>query len=362
MPASRPIIRPDILSIDRYRPGTPAEVIAAQYGLEEVVKLASNENPDGPFPGVVDAVAAALERSNRYPDNSVTALTEALAIHHGVGPDNIFCGAGSSAVLQCIALAVGGAGTSAVYPWPSFVLYEILSKIAGTHGLRVPLDDRHRVDLDALMAAVRENTNLVYVCNPNNPTGTYRSRGALVDLADSLDPSVLLVVDEAYAEYATASDFGSLADVAIDRPNVLVLRTFSKIYGLAALRVGYAIGDPQTLADISRAQTPFTVTTAAQAAALASLHHDLSGRQGSNRRGVEAIQSGLTELGLDFAPSQANFVWIETGIEGEEVYRRLASRGVVVRNYGMGTWIRVTVGHPSENQAFLEALRNSLAG
>ncbi|NND14292.1 MAG: histidinol-phosphate transaminase [Acidimicrobiia bacterium] len=360
MTDERPQIRPRLLEIDRYRPGTPAEVIAAQYRLDEVIKLASNENPDGPFPGVVEAVAEAVERSNRYPDNSAARLKEELAKRHGILPENIFPGAGSSAVLQCIALAMGGAGTSAVYPWPSFVLYEILSKIAGTEGVRVQLDNDHRVDLDVMVGAMRHDTNLVYVCNPNNPTGTYRSRDDILALVDAVAPSVLVVVDEAYAEYAIAPDFGSLANVAVHRPNVLVLRTFSKIYGLAALRIGYAIGHPETLADVSRAQTPFTVTTAAQAGALASLPHDLAGRRETNRTGVDSIERSLSRLGVTFAPSQANFVWFDSGIEGEEMYRLLARRGVVVRNYGIGSWIRVTIGSAAENQAFIVALEGVL--
>ncbi len=335
-------------------------MIAAQYGLDEVIKLASNENPDGPFPGVVEAVARAVERSNRYPDNSAAPLKEELAKRHGVLAENIFPGAGSSAVLQCIALAMGGVGTSALYPWPSFVLYEILSKIAGTDGVRVRLDDHHRVDLDAMVDAMSEDTNLVYVCNPNNPTGTYRSWRDLTAFVDVVAPSVLVVVDEAYAEYATASDYGSLADLAVHRPNVVVLRTFSKIYGLAALRIGYAVGHPETLADISRAQTPFTVTTAAQAGALASLPHDLAGRRETNRTGVDLIERSLSRLGVPYAPSQTNFVWFDSGIEGQEMYRRLARRGVVVRNYGIGSWIRVTIGSSAENESFIVALEDAL--
>lgn len=356
-----PQFRPSLLEIERYRPGVPAEVIAAEYGLERVIKLASNESPAGPFPGVAAAVAGVVGDSNRYPDNTVSQLKEALARRHGVQPTNVFPGAGSSAILQCAALAVGGPGTSAVYPWPSFVLYDILSKLAGAEGIRVELDGAHRVDTAALVEAVRPDTTLVYVCNPNNPTGTHRSHADIRGLVDAVDPSILVVVDEAYAEYATADDYRSLAASAVEQQNVLVLRTFSKIYGLAALRVGYAVGHPETLANISRAQMPFTVTTAAQVAALASLEHDLSGRQAANRTGIELIEQGLAGLGLAYAPSQANFVWFDSGVEGTELFRRLAARGVVIRNYGVGSWIRVTVGTPEENETFLDALEGALS-
>ena len=357
-----PRFRPSILEIERYKPGVAAEEIAAEYGIETVIKLASNEFSGGPFPGVAEAIAAAASHPERYPDNSVSALRNALAEHYGVGVESLFVGAGSSGVLQSIALACGGPGTSAVYPWPSFVLYEILSQISGTRPIRVPLDQAHRLDLAGLGRSLADDTTLLYICNPNNPTGTYRSYEDILALIESVNESTLVVVDEAYAEFADADDYGSFAALASQTPNVVVLRTFSKIYALADLRVGYAVGHPDTLEAVASAQRPFTVTSIAQAAALESLKNDLSGRRASVIKGREAIEAGLANLGLDYAPSQANFIWFDSGVDGAEMFRLMAAQGVVIRNYGQGTWSRVTVGSDEENQTFLAALETVLAG
>jgi histidinol-phosphate aminotransferase len=355
-----PRFNPSVLEIQRYKPGVPAEVIAAEYGIDEVIKLASNEYSGGPFPGVVEAALAAAAHPERYPDNSVGALRSALAEVHGIGVDNIFVGAGSSGVLQAIAMSAGGPSTSAVYPWPSFVLYEILSQISGTQAIRVPLDSEHRLDLKKMAESIRDDTTLLYICNPNNPTGTYRSYRDILSLTEEVDDTTLIVVDEAYAEFADADDYGSFLAVASQQPNLIVMRTFSKIHALAGFRVGYAVGHPDTLDAVSRAQRPFTVTALAQAAALESLKHDLTDRRAETVAGRAAIEVGLARLGLNYAPSQANFVWFDSSVDGAEMFQRMAARGVVVRNYGQGTWSRVTVGNPDENRAFLAALEGAL--
>ena len=355
-----PRFSPSVLSIDPYRPGTPAEVIAAEYGIDHVVKLASNEYSGGPFPGVVEAAIEAARHPERYPDNSVAGLRHALAGHHGIAPDSVLVGAGSSELLQNIALAVGGPDTSAVFPTPSFVLYDIVTRLSGARGIAIANDGEHRLDLAGLSAAVAADTSVVYVCNPNNPTGTHRSHADITELIESVPESVLVVVDEAYAEFADAEDYGTLVASAPDRPNLVVLRTFSKIYALADYRVGYAIGHPETLSAIARAQRPFTVTAVAQAAARASLDHDITGRQAEVRSGRSHLEASLRNMGLAHSVGQANFVWFDSSVEGAEMFNRLAARGVVIRNYGAGTWARVTVGDESENQFFLEALAGAL--
>ncbi|MGA7269843.1 MAG: histidinol-phosphate transaminase [Acidimicrobiia bacterium] len=352
-----PTYRRDLSAIAPYEPGLPIEEVARRHGLDprQIIKLASNESPYGPFPAAVDAMTQSASTTNRYPDNEGYDLREALGKHLGVEPASIWLGGGSSELLRTMSLAVGGPGTNTVYAWPSFVIYRLgpMWAMSGRH--EVPLDRDHRHDLEALGGAIDAQTTLIFVCNPNNPTGTHLATDQVLDFVDSLPERVTVVVDEAYCEFVTAADYFTLAHVAAQRPNLVVTRTFSKIYALASLRVGYAVTHPDTIAEMRRAQAPFTVSQLGQDAALASLgdRERVAARVEDNARGRRLLLDGFADRGIPHADSQANFVWFRS--RSADPGPAFISQGVIVRTFG-DQWVRVTVGTDDENTRFLAAL------
>jgi histidinol-phosphate aminotransferase len=351
-----PTYRDDLDSIPRYVPGRPIEEVARELGISSIDKLASNESPEAPFPEVVDAVTAAAVTLNRYPDSACFDLTRAIATHHGITPDAVWVGAGSSEILRCTALAVGGPGTSAVFADPSFVMYTISTLISGSRPITVPLTPTWEHDLAAMRDAIGDDTTLVYVCNPNNPTGGIRTAEEVLAFLDEVPRRVTVVVDEAYAEYVTDPTYGSMLGAAMARDNVLVARTFSKIYGLAGLRVGYGIGSPDLIARLRTTQAPFTVNTPAQVAAMEALRHQhrVVERRDANAQGRVVLTEGLTARGHRIAPSHANFVYFEPEGDATAMGEALLREGEIVRVLGRG--IRVTVGSGAENDRFLMAM------
>jgi histidinol-phosphate aminotransferase len=352
-----PRFRPDLDRIDPYRPGRSVADVAAEFGGDSISKLASNENPEPPWPEVLEAMARSLADLNRYPDNARPDLTAALARHLDVPADHIWCGGASNELTLITALSMGGPGTSAVYAWPSFGLYRIGSLAIFADTIEVPLDSAHRHDLDAMRAAVRDDTTVVYVCNPNNPTGTHVGGDAIETFIDSLPDDVLVVIDEAYHEYATAPDYRSMLPLAVERSNVLVTRTFSKMYALAGIRVGYAVTAPDTIAQMRRIQLPFSVNSVAEAGAAEALRHPdrVSARRAANREGIDALTSGLRARGHEVADSQTNFVYARFD-SAPEVNRGLLERGVIVRPVFPPEWLRISVGSPEEIERFFSAL------
>lgn len=344
--------------IPPYEAGRPIEEVARSMGLDPatVIKLASNESPVPPFPEVVEAIAAAASASNRYPDNDCYLLAEAMAERLQIEPSNLMFGGGSSELLRVVSLAIGGKATSAVYPWPSFVIYRLGSVLAGSAPIEVPLTADHHLDLDSMLGAIRADTTVAFLCNPNNPTGTHRSASDVTAFIDSVPERVLVVVDEAYSEYATAADYRSAMELALGRPNVIVLRTFSKIYSLASLRVGYAIGQPSTLADLRRAQAPFTVNGLAQVAALTAIRYPLRVDQRARFNAEERtrLEKELAARQVEYVPSQANFVYLRPRHAESGAFDAFLHNGVIVRQFG--GWIRVTIGTMDENDRFLDAL------
>jgi histidinol-phosphate aminotransferase len=353
-----PTFRPDLESIPHYVPGRPIDDVAREHGLESIDKLASNECPEAPFPQVVEAVGRAANGINRYPDSSTHDLSLAIAAHQGVQPDQVWVGAGSSEVLRCAAFSVGGPGTSAVFAHPSFVMYRIATMVAWSEPIVVPLTPAYAHDLPAMAEAIRDDTTIVYVCNPNNPTGNHISGDQVMAFVDVVPERVLVVVDEAYAEYATSDDYRTLINEAPNRPNLLVARTFSKIYGLAGLRVGYGVGAPALLTRLRHTQAPFTVTSTGQAGAIEALRHPdlVAARSHRNEVGRELLSAGLVALGFDPAESEANFVYFEPERNAPELGETLLRKGQIVRVLGNG--IRVTVGTDDENLRFLAALES----
>ena len=348
-----PTFRSDLERIPVYRPGRSVEEVQRHYGLDSVVKLASNECPYQPFEPVVAAVAAAASGVNRYPDNARRQLRQALGEFLGVSAERLWVGGGSNELMYVTALAVGGPGTSAVYARPSFGLYRIATRLAMAEGIEVPLDDEQRHDLDAMAAAIRPDTTVVYVCNPNNPTGTHVSGAAVASFVDSVPERVLVVIDEAYWEFADAPDYDTGLRHAVERDNVVVARTFSKAYGLAGLRAGYFVGHPGTLEELRRIQLPFSVGNLAQVAAIEALKHQdlVAERLAANRAGRRVVTNGLLAQGLAVADSQTNFVYLTPPIPAGEWYAALEAGGVVVRN--MGDALRISIGTDEENQRLL---------
>lgn len=351
--------RSDIQQIDPYRPGRPIADVAREYGFDpaDIAKLASNESPVAPFEAVQRRMIDEVSKVNRYPDNDCRDLRHALGSHLSLSSDHLWIGGGSSELLRVIATVLGGTGTSAVYAWPSFVIYRLASIIAGSDRIEVPLDADHVHDLAAMRSAVRPDTTVVYVCNPNNPSGTHVASEAVERFVEDLPDDVLVVIDEAYQEYATADDFATAVPLAVERGNVIVVRTFSKIYGLAALRVGYAVGRPDTITALRKAQAPFTVGNIAQAAAIEALCHpdEVRCRHQANAQGRSVLEAGLSELGVEFVPSQANFVYFRVGVSTEATNEAFVRHGIILRPFGDG-WVRVSVGTDDENRRFLDAM------
>jgi histidinol-phosphate aminotransferase len=336
--------------------------LQSELGLDHIVKLASNEGPFGPLPAAVAAFEAAVGELNRYPDGGGLRLREALAERHSVPITQIVLGNGADELIRLAAVATLEAGERAVYPWPSFASYPTSIATAGAEGVAVPLAHR-AFDLDAMLAACA-GAKLVYLANPNNPTGTLVSREDIRAFADALPPGVLCVLDEAYAEYAEPEPDG-MSLVREGREGICVLRTFSKVYGLAALRVGYAVASPQIADALDRVRTIFNVNQPAQEAALASLHETnaVERRIAHTRKAREALFETLAGAGLDPIRSHANFVYADVpGGDGEGLAERLLHLGFIVRalnGFGAPGAIRVTVGTDAEMRLFAEALQRA---
>ncbi|MCZ4080422.1 histidinol-phosphate transaminase [Rhodococcus sp. H36-A4] len=342
-------IRTDLDAIPAYVPGR---------NFPGAIKLASNETTQGPLPGVREKIAESVSTVNRYPDIRATALVDAVAAHVKVGPANVAVGNGSVALCQEVVQIMCSPGDEVVYAWRSFEAYPIIARVAGATPVEVPLNEDHVHDLDAMLAAITERTRVVFVCNPNNPSGTVVARSALERFLDAVPAHVLVVLDEAYFEYARENPEGEYTDgveLARDRRNVLVLRTFSKAYGLAGLRVGYAIGDPAVITAMSKVRIAFAVSSVAQQAALASLEakDELLARTDTLVAERERIRSALIELGYDVAHSEANFVFLPLGTLSGPYTEAAAEAGILLRAYG-NDGVRITIGDPHENDTFLK--------
>jgi histidinol-phosphate aminotransferase len=337
------------------------EEVQRELGLERVVKLASNEGPYGPFPAALEAIAAAAPDLNRYPDGGAYRLREALAERHDVRFEEIAPAPGADGVVDCLAQALLDPGDEIVCGWPSFPSYVIGARKLGAVPRTIPLRD-YRYDLDALLDAVGPRTKIVYVCYPNNPTGTMNTREELDAYFDRVPDHVATVVDQAYFEYVTDPDYADGVDYFKAGKRVVVLRTFSKIYGLAGLRVGYGVGPADLVTAIGKVRRAFDLSAPAQAAALASLgdEDEVSRRRRLNEEARAEVERALHANGFEPAgPAVANFVYAEAGGDARELFDALLRRGVIVRplgSFGAPEAIRVTVGTPDENAFFAEAL------
>ena len=352
-------VRPAVDALPAYKPGKAAEQAEREHDIAEAIKLASNENPYPPPAAVVEAVAAACRGANIYCDHRATAVREALADRLGLAVEQVTVGAGSVALLYQLATAYLDPGDEAVTPWISFEAYPISVQTMGGTLARVPLTAGHSFDLDAVAAAVSERTKLVLLATPNNPTGTAVSTAAVARLVEAVPDNVVVLVDEAYREFADPALGNPLADLLPRFDNVAVARTFSKAYGLASLRVGYVMAHPEVVSAIDKCLIPFNVSGLAQAAALAALSDDAAAEAQANIDAIRAersrVAAALAADGWDIPDAQANFVWMHLGERTDDVCIALERRGVVVRPFS-GIGIRVTIGTPAQNDRFLSTL------
>ncbi len=353
--------RPAVGALTPYQPGKPVEDVQRELGLERVVKLASNEGPFGPFPAARAALEEAAGELNRYPDGGSYRLHGALAERHGVEPGEIAVGAGADGCIDMLSQAILDPGDEVVCGWPSFPSYVIYAAKQGATVHTVPLHEL-RYDLEALLAAVTPRTKLVYICQPNNPTGTMSTVDELDTYFERVPEHVLTVVDQAYFEYIDRADYPDAVERYLKaRKRVAVLRTFSKIYGLAGLRIGYAVAPRGVCASLAKVRRPFDITTPAQVAALASIGEEteLVRRRRVNAEGLAKLDAVLRGHGFDPAPSVGNFVFADTGGDATVLFERLLREGVIVRplaGFGSPAAIRVSVGTPEELDIFAAAL------
>jgi histidinol-phosphate aminotransferase len=350
------LTRADLEALPAYVPGRSIADLARELGIAEAIKLASNEVPFGPLPGVPEAVAAAMTQSHRYPDMGVLELRDRLAARYDVSPDRIVTGCGSVALAEHLVKATCLPGDEIVYSWRSFEAYPIISAGVGATSIRVPNDPGHGHDLTAMAEAITDRTRLVFVCNPNNPTGTSVRRAELDRFLDTVPSDVLIVLDEAYREFVTDDAVPDGLATYGDRPNVVVLRTLSKAWGLAGLRIGFLVAQPEVAAAIRKVLTPFSTSMVAQAAALAALdaEAEVVRRCALVTSERERVTEALRKLFPDVPDSQANFVWLPLGDRAMAFGAACEQRGVIVRPF-TGDGVRVTIGTPEENDAFLAA-------
>ena len=349
-------VRPAVAAMASYRPGKSAAQAEDEHGITDAIKLASNENPYQPVPAIVAASVAAAGDVNRYGDHRAADLRSAIAGWLDVDVDRVTAGCGSVGLLQQLLLAYVDPGDEVVYPWPSFEAYPIDVQLTGGVEVTVPLVD-HAFDLDAVAAAVTDRTKLVLLANPNNPTGTAVHVDQVRRLVERIPGDVIVVVDEAYREFVTAELGDPIADLQPDHPNVVVLRTFSKAFGLAALRTGYAVADPEVVVELDKVLIAFAVNHLAQVASLAAIAAREEVQAVVDRITAERdrVVAALRADGWDLPDAHANFVYLPLGPRTDVVFPEMERRGVVVRPFP-GVGLRVTIGTPAENDRFLATL------
>lgn len=356
---------PGVQGLHPYQPGKPVEELERELGISNSIKLASNENPQGPSQVAMAAVQAALSESCRYPDASGFKLKQALSEHYNITADTITLGNGSNDVLELIGRAFVVPGDEVIYSQHSFVVYMLVAQSTGATSVVVPAREWGH-DLDAMAAAVTDKTRIIFLANPNNPTGTWFTGQALRDFMAKVPENVVVVLDEAYLEYVAEPEYLSGLQLQADFPNLVVTRTFSKAFGLAALRIGYAVANPAITDLLNRVRQPFNVNIPALEAATAVLSDAayLKRSVELNSAGMAELEQGFTRLSVNWIPSVGNFISVDCGCDAAPVYAGLLQEGVIVRpvaNYQMPDHLRVTIGLPEENSRFLTAFAKVLS-
>jgi histidinol-phosphate aminotransferase len=358
------LVRKNILNVTAYIAGKPIEETRRELKLKKIIKLASNENPLGPSRRATSAIKKVLNTLNRYPDSQGFYVKRKLARFLNVKPANILLGNGSDELIDIIIKTFVKEDENIVTADITFVEYEIIAQVIGRRVVTVPLK-YFKYDVQAMKKRIDEKTKLVFIANPNNPTGTYVSKLEILDLLRNLPASALLVLDEAYDTFIDVQDFPNSLSFVKDEKNVIVLKTFSKAYGLAGLRIGYALARPDFISYMERARQPFNVNSLAQIAAIAALDDKkfLSRTRKVILEGKKYLYGRLSDLGLAYVPTVANFILIDVGRDGLQVFKEMLRYGVIVRDmkqYGLKNFIRVTIGTRSENERFIKVLKKVL--
>lgn len=358
--------RPEVFRLKPYVPGKPIDEVKRELGLDDIIKMASNENPLGPCPKAVEAIKQVLDQLNIYPDSNCFQLKEKLARKLHINDEQIIIGNGSDEILMLIASAFVTPADEIIFCQPSFAEYEFTSTVMGGNMVAVPLKEDFSHDLDAILNSINEKTKLIYLCNPNNPTGNIVAEKDLDRFMEKVPADILVVIDEAYFEYANHPEYVSGLKYLHSGKPVMVLRTFSKIYGLAALRVGYGITSIEIAQAIQKVKEPFNVNMLAQVAACAALDdiEHLNKSKTVNLQGRKYLYDEFDKMGLSYVPTEANFVFVNVGKDSKEVFQALLKKGIIIRPgniFGFPEYLRITIGTPEENERFIKGLQSVLS-
>lgn len=358
--------RPCLEKVTPYQPGKPIEEVKRELGVEDVVKMASNENPLGPSPLALEAIKEHLPQINYYPDGSSYYLKKALAKYLSLTENNIIVGNGADELITLVSMAYLNPGEEIIMAHPSFSEYEFAAQLMDAQTIRIDCkgqDLRH--DLEAMAEAVNDRTRLIMICNPNNPTGTIVTHQELENFLKDLPTNILVVVDEAYYEYVTDDSFPQSLELLARGYNILILRTFSKVYGLAGLRVGYGLAQEDIITDLNTVRAPFNVNSVAQVAARAALRdrEHVQAVRTLNNRGREFLSKEFERMGLFYLPTEANFIFVEVKVDAKEIFQKLLTKGIIVRSgdiFGFPQFIRVSIATEEQNARFIRALGETL--
>ncbi|MHB0997887.1 MAG: histidinol-phosphate transaminase [Armatimonadota bacterium] len=359
------LVKENICKLKPYSPGKPIEEVEREYGITNIIKMASNENPLGPSRKALEAMMKAVENVALYPDGSCFYLVKALAEHWGVNEDNIIIGNGSDELIHYTGITFLSPGDEVIQADTTFVRYESATVLNDCECTMVPLKN-FAYDLDAIAERISEKTRMIFIANPNNPTGTAVSQKDVDRFMSKIPQKVIVVFDEAYNEYVESKDFPDTLQYVKDGANVLILHTFSKIYALAGLRVGYGIARPEIIQCMHQVREPFNVNSIAQAGAIASLKDpgQVTRSARVNSEGKKYLYSEFMSMGCEYAPSEANFIWVNINTDCRPVFKELLKKGVIIRTgdiFGYTTYIRVTIGTEEQNKRFIKSLREVLA-
>jgi len=354
-----------VKDMNRYIAGKSTEDVKREYKLDKIVKLASNENPLGPAPEVINKIKNEAKNVYLYPDSDSRELKELLSSYYELNTEKIFIGNGSDEILDLLMTLLLEEGDKVVQADPAFIKYELAVKSRGGKSIKVPLDEEHRHQLKQMKKAVDEDTKVVFICNPNNPTGTMLSAAQIESFLNDISEQILVVVDQAYQEYITSDDYFDGVELLDKYPNLFLMRTFSKAYGLAGLRIGYALGNADLIDYLNRIRGPFNVNRMAQQAAVTAFKSEdhLKKCLELNSEEKEYLYQNFSDLGLDYIETETNFMMVDIGIDAAEAFTELQKKGVIIRpgtQFGMESWIRTTIGTRAENEFLLEKLKELL--
>mgnify|MGYP006284453997 CR=1 FL=1 len=359
-------VRDNVKGMKKYKPGKGIKEVRKEYGLDKVIKMASNENPLGHSEQVLECLREADCNFHHYPDSNCNQLKNSLADFHNINKNKLFIGNGSDEIIDHIMTVFVEKGDEVILADPSFIKYKLAVQASGGIGKKIPLTEDYRHDLSRMAEAVTEKTKVIFICDPNNPTGTTVDRKKLLDFIDEVPSDILLVVDQAYYEYVTETDYLQGLELIDQYSNLILLRTFSKIYGMAGFRVGYGIANSQLVELLNRVRSPFNVNKAAQKAAVAALQDQqhVKNSRACNENGKTYLYNALDELGLQYIHTQGNFILIDTEHDAVAVFEKLMRQGVIIRPgniFGLPTWIRVTIGRKEDNQEFIKQLKDIIS-